>query len=455
MALHLEEPSRQTPIVDEFDLCIIGGSCTGVFAAVSAARLGLRVALVELHGFFGGVATARLVNCWHTIFDERLEKQIIAGLSLEVVDRLKRRKAIIDEPKLNWQYCFNSAELTMELDALVKDNPGIRPFLHARFVTAICSGQGTVDAAVIEDKSGRRAIRAKFFIDASGDSDLVRRAGGQVQREDQLQPPTTPAILRGLGAVEEATGKYAWREALFDPRYPEALKPGFLWQAPVPGCPELRQVFGTRVHGVDCSDADQLTQAEMEGRRQVRSMIDLLRNHFTHGQDVSIAALPACIGIRETLKTACEYRLTESDVLHGVRFDDAIANGSYRVDVHSADAGGLVFRYLDGRELVVRIGQPSEEGRWRAPQEVDPTFYQIPYRSLVPRGFHNVLVAGRTIDTDKGAFGATRVMINCNQTGEAAGVAAYTALNSNTPAAKVDPQVVRRLLTEKNGSILL
>ncbi len=75
----LREPGRDVPVVDEFDICVVGGSCTGVFAAVRAARLGARVAIIENNGFFGGVATASQVNIWHTIFDTSGERQIIGG----------------------------------------------------------------------------------------------------------------------------------------------------------------------------------------------------------------------------------------------------------------------------------------------------------------------------------------------------------------------------------------
>jgi hypothetical protein len=145
-------------------------------------------------------------------------------------------------------------------------------------------------------------------------------------------------------------------------------------------------VAGTRVNGADCSDADQLTRAQMEGRRQVQAIRDIVHDHVPGGEAVSIAALPAYIGIRETRHGVCLHRLTEQEVLNGICFPDAIANGSYRVDVHHSEKAGLTFRYLDGREVHIAPGHPAVEGRWRDATARDPTFYQIPYRSLVPRG---------------------------------------------------------------------
>jgi hypothetical protein len=213
-------------------------------------------------------------------------------------------------------------------------------------------------------------------------------------------------------------------------------------------------IAGTRVHNADCSDADQLTAAEMEGRRQARAIRDIVHDHFDGGEAVSLVALSSYIGIRETRHAVCLHRLTEREVLEGVRFPDAIANGSYRVDIHHSEKAGLTFRYLDGTERYVVPGQPPLAGRWREERAQNPTFYQVPYHSLVPRGARNVLVAGRLVDADRGAYGAIRVMVNCNQTGEAAGVASALALQDGLNVADVDPRALRRELA-RGGSVVL
>jgi hypothetical protein len=212
-------------------------------------------------------------------------------------------------------------------------------------------------------------------------------------------------------------------------------------------------VFGTRVHGVDCSDADQLTAAELEGRRQVREIVDILRERVGHHGPIGLAALPACIGIRETRHAACLRRLGEAELLEGAAGPDAIAYGSYRVDVHHQGGDGLTFRYLDGREVRQFGDGRSQAGRWRAARAEDPTFYGIPYGCLVPRGARNLLVAGRALDADRGAYGAVRVMVTTNQTGEAAGVAATLALRHGCDVDAVDVAELRRAL-DAGGSLL-
>jgi hypothetical protein len=148
--------------------------------------------------------------------------------------------------------------------------------------------------------------------------------------------------------------------------------------------------------------------------------------------------------------------LTGDDVLFGRRFDDAIANGSYRVDIHRSDGPGITMRYLDGTERIIsERGLPPKVGRWREPLPAgDPTFYQIPLRCLVQQRVPNLVLAGRMLDADKTAFSAVRVMVNMNQTGEAAGVACALAIRNDCSVADVDPQGVRRALAE-GGSIVL
>ena len=450
----IEEPARRVPVVDEFDICVVGGSCTGVFAAVRAARLGARVAVVEKNGFFGGAATAGLVHVWHPLHDMARERQIIGGLTQEVVERLERRDAVMtpESPTVHAAFRLNTEELKIELDELVREN-GIRAFLHTWFVAPVVE-DGRLAAVVVEDKSGRRAIRARCFVDATGDGDVISRMGLPCHVGENLQPPTVVAIWDGFGEIRRQNEGFDLSGMVHDPTYPGALKQGFLWGAGIPNRPEAYMVAGTRAHHADCSDADQQTEAEMECRRQVRAMTDILRKHAKGGKGLALSSLSSCIGIRETRHAECLHALTQEEVLGGTRFDDAIANGTYPVDIHHSDRPGITLRYLDGTERYAEPGKEAELTRWRAESEGVTPFYQVPYRSLVPVGAENVLVAGRLIGADRGAYGAIRVMVNCNQTGEAAGEAAYLAVESDCAVADVDTAALRDRLTD-GGSIVV
>ena len=443
----IHEPARDIPVIQECDVCVLGGSCTGVFAAIRAARLGLSVALVERMGCFGGVATLSMVNVWHSPYDEVFEKQIFAGLTFEVIDRLKKRGAALqheNNPSYAWN--FNSAEMQIELDEMVIENK-IEPWLHTAFVAPHVEN-GELKAVIVENKSGRGAIRARFFIDATGDGDLCQRLGLATYTSSHCQPSTTCAHFSGWETVEGAD----WSKTVIQHAPEYGIPEGFAWGAYIPGT-SVYMLAGTRIYH-PCGEAAGLTRAEIEGRRQVRAIGDIINRHVDKAKIV-LHSLPARIGIRESRHVRCQYQLTGPDVLHGRPFPDAIANGSYRVDIHHTDKPGITFRYLDGRENYVRPGYPGVEGRWREVTETNPTFYQIPYRSIVPQGpFGNLLAAGRFIDADSEAHAAIRVMVNMNQTGEAAGTAAYLALKHNVSAQKLDPELLRRTLAD-GGSLML
>ena len=448
----VKEGSRETPVAGTFDVCVVGGGCTGVFAAVRAARMGASVALVERAGLFGGTATAGLANVWHSIHDVEGKRQIIGGLTWEVIERLRARGTLACRGEPGREvYVFHPAELATELDSLVLES-GVCPFLHSHFASPVAE-RGRLSAIAIEDASGRRAIKAQNYVDATGDGCLVGRMGLPLRRRRAMQPPTTCFLLQGLDEIRKGDPEFSLADVVFDQGNPNALEPGFLWLSSVPGLSDISMVAGTRVFGADCGDPDELTRAEIEGRRQVRRICDTLRSgHLPPGRD-PLVALACSIGVRESRHPRCLHTLKEREVLRGTSFPDAIANGTYRVDIHNPNGPGVVFRYLDGREERVSPGEVTAS-RWLPEGEATASFYQIPYRSLVPTGSQNVLVAGRLVDADRGAYGAIRVMVNCNQTGEAAGTASCIALKQEISVGDIDGDQLRGEM-KRHGSIVL
>ncbi|HEY3333561.1 MAG TPA: FAD-dependent oxidoreductase [Capsulimonadaceae bacterium] len=446
MPITVHEPARETPVAYDADLCIVGGSCTGVFAAVRAARLGLRVALIEANSILGGMAVAAQVTEWQSIYDAYFDRVIIGGLSIELMDRLKRRRAVEVVPKGHRAgFRFNAAEMAVELDELVREN-GIRLFLNARCVTAIREGD-VIRAAVLEDKGGRRAVTAKVFVDASGDGDLLRQGGFDAYKRDTLQPANLQAIVAGYEHVPGDQIAAAIKALADEYGYPTANS--LPWPNTIPDAPLLRNVFGPRVNGVDTSDADQLTDALVNNRRYHRALCELLEK-FT-GSPLTLVSFAPMLGIRETFHAACQHSLTTDELLSGEQFPDAIANGTYPVDIHSAT--GTFLRYLDGRDEIVATDGTRRWERWRD-ESVTPRCYHVPFRSLIPKAAANVLIAGRLIDADPGAFGAVRVMVTTNQMGEAVGVASALAVRDGVNVGDVDPTLLRKTLAD-GGAIVL
>ena len=418
-------PSCSVPVLADVDICVAGGSCTGVFAAVTAARRGARVAIVEPQNRFGGAASASQVCYWHSLSNLDNSRRIIEGLTLEVLERLERRDAVSYAPVANpdWYALLNTEELAIDLDELVKET-GVLPFLHARAVDVLRDGEGRLNGVVTAGKGGLGAIRAKFLVDATGDGDLCAAAGVEMWRNAELQPPTTcgkfsrwPKIRmpEELGQMIHAAAK----------RY--ALPEGVVWGTFTPHSSTF-MLAATKIPDSDISEGAALTAAEIEGRRQLRAIQDLIAD--AGFPRPVLESLPSLIGGRETKHIRSLYRLRTDDLLSGRSFPDVAARGTYRVDVHSQNPPGTRFLYLDGTEYFMSPYLPMEKRRWRAPGLPTPEYYEIPLRSLIPAGFDNLIAAGRMIDAESGAFGAARVMVNLNQTGEAAGETAFRALDA-------------------------
>lgn len=161
---------------------------------------------------------------------------------------------------------------------------------------------------------------------------------------------------------------------------------------------------------------------------------------------ISFVAIAPALGIRESCHIESLYRVTDKDILYARKFEDIAAKGCYRVDIH--EGTGLTFRYLDGTEDIQKYDPVQKKtrwfkGRWRPETAENPTWYSIPYRSMIPRNSENVIAAGRMLDCSREAFGALRVMVNCNQLGETAGRAAVRSIDEGLPIAQAYPGMPR------------
>ncbi len=415
----VHEKPRITPIVQTCDVCVLGGSCTGVFAAVRAAQMGAKVAIVEKQNAFGGVATSALVAIWHRLRDRKNKETIIGGLTKDVTDRLTKIGAC-NNRGFDHSYNINTEELKIELDKLVLDHD-ITPYLHTFYASPLIEDR-KVQVVFIENKNGRQAIRAKVFVDATGDGDLSRDLGIPFAIREGLQPPTTCADIQGLpGDIHRLINTHGKEFGLVKDSG---------WGTPVPGTKDVRMNALTHVFNTNASDARQLTSAEIEGRRQVRAYMDIARKYGGEHNKPALLDLGSSIGIRETRSFTANYTLTEEDVVSCRRFPDAIANGSYHIDVHDPKTGVFKFK------------EPRGE------------FYQIPLSTMVSDKADNVVMAGRMISADRSAFGAIRVMVNLNQVGEAAGVTAALAASGEKTASTIDAASVRKQLS-KLGAVII
>lgn len=489
----ITEPERQIPILKRADVVVAGGGPAGLIAAVSAARAGAETVLIERHGFLGGMATAGMVVTLGGVnHDAPPHRRVVGGIPFELLERMAAMGGA--ENHDGWIVQFEPEAFKAVADDLAQE-AGVYLLLHS-YVTAPIVQAGIVKGLVVENKNGRQAILAHTVIDATGDGDIAARAGVPFDKSASLQPMTMAFKVRGVRrpmvelpgwSAEQAARRQesqdlwrAWRGSAQAPRYlhrgldippvpadilrypgdeagPDKPNPQTntimmmfeMREAAQRG--ELPSFFGPGLFGLDedeltvlcdhvfgdASDAEELTRAEVQGRRDARQFLEFWRAHFDVFRDSELAQTGPHIGIRESRRIVGEYVLTEQDVLAGRIFDDTVALGCWPVDVH-----GPV------REAGQEAGAVGMN-RWEAVKEP----YGIPYRCLVPRGVDNLLVAGRCTSTTSGAFASTRVMGTCMALGQAAGLAAAMAARQQQSPRAMDGVALRQALA-RHGAIV-
>ncbi len=416
----IEEPARRTELFGRFDVVVLGGGPAGIAAAVAAGRAGASVLLVERYGFLGGMGTAAGVTNFCGLHANRFGQigQVVHGIAddllgrIAALDGLKAPHVIFD--KIAAQ-AYDTAAYKIAADGLLLD-AGVKILFHALGAGVIMDGARRLRALLVETKSGRRAVLGKLFIDASGDGDLANWAGATSEiggGDGTMMYPSTMFrindVARGAAAERAWTGfapLMAAAEARSGRRFPRKtpiIRPQhheIEWRA------NLTQVANPDHSAVNGLDAEQLSQGEIEGRRQVAEAFAMLKDAVPAFADAYIVDIPPQLGIRETRRVIGDYVLTEADVLGCASFADTIGVNGWPVEDHVA--GDVIFRWPD---------IPASRG-----------FNHLPYRMLLPVGLDNLFVVGRCASMTHGGQSAARVSGACFVMGEAAGLAAAMAV---------------------------
>jgi hypothetical protein len=438
---HLLEPARQTPVIAEAEVVVLGGGPAGMTAAAAAARAGCSTLLVERYGFLGGMGTAAGVTNFcglHANVHGEL-KQVVHGLADELLDRL-RTLGGLNEPHalFGGKICaqaYDNAALKVAADGLVLDH-GARLLLHAQAAGVAMRSPGEIDALFVETRSGRGAIRGQVFIDASGDADLAAWSGAPFEKGPELMYPSTMFRVNGVDAARagdawnrfgalmaeaEARGRrFARRTPIIRPQKNPAE-----WRA------NVTQLANPDGSAVDGTDAWQLSAAEVDGRRQIIDFVQFLRECAPGFEQAYLLEIAPQVGIRETRRIVGEAVLTEDDVLGCASFDDSIGVNGWPVEQHVA--GDVVFKFAD---------VPRSRG-----------YNQLPLRMILPRAVDNLLVAGRCASMTHGGQSAARVSGACFVMGEAAGTTAALARSRGWRPRQVPAPEVQQHL-ERQGAWL-
>jgi hypothetical protein len=437
------EPSRRTPVHGEFDVVVVGGGPAGVMAAAAAARTGRSTLLLERYGFLGGAGTAGGLSTFCGLHAKvRGEhRRVIHGLADELLERLEKMDGL-SAPHLTINdgiqaQAFDISSYKLAADELVVGS-GARILFHALAVGVVMADDDTIDAVVVESKSGRSVVRGRVFVDASGDGDVAAWAGAPWERSPRLLYPSLMFRINGVDVA--AAGDKPWRtverlmeeaEAAGTHRFPRKKPIVRPQRNPLEWRANLTQLSNPDGSAVDGTDVDQLTHGELQGRQQAFEAFEFIRDRTPGFGDSYIVDLAPQIGIRETRRLVGEYQLTEDDVLDCADFADTIGVNGWPVEAHMP--GTVEFRWQRG--------------------ENPRGFNQLPYRMMLPRRVDNLLVAGRCASMTQMGQSSARVTGPCFAMGQAAGAAADLALSAGVSPRQVDVAELQRRL-DSDGAYL-
>ena len=427
----LEKDAVQVPVAGSYDVVVCGGGPAGFVAATAAARCGARTALIERYGFLGGMATAGIVAPL-SVFTYNGEK-VIGGIPWEFCQRLQDMGGGLMEKPLG-NVAFEPELYKLCCQRMVLE-AGVELYLHSYISGCKCS-DGHIEAVFIDNKNGTEAIRAKVFIDCTGDADLAWAAGVPMQPSEgkPLQPLSTYFVLSGVDTSSERmqVAMHHNRQGVncqCEEIRSELLAHREEWGIPEFGgpwfCTTLQPgvvtVNMTRTAGDATSNRD-LCRAECELREQVFLMARVLKEHFPEFANSYVSAVAVQAGVRESRRIVGAHTISALEYVNAFRYPDSISRGAHPIDIHVASGPEQNITFLK-----------------------TPAY--VPYRALYAPGFGNLLVAGRCISADKTAFASLRVQASCMGTGQAAGVAAAMAAASGVTVDNVDvPALAAKIL---------
>jgi len=441
----ITEAAKEIRVCQDTDVVVVGGGPAGVAAAVAAARNGARTALVERYGHLGGMATGGLVILIPFLTDGT-EQQVLAGLMQEMVERLDVRKAALypkkeewgssDEQKLRYwrrrgtgSYVSNKRvrySVTVDPEILkcvlndMVEEAGVKIYLHSWASRAIAE-ENKVQGMIFESKSGRQAILSNITIDCTGDGDMFASVGAEFDATiDRSLRTANMALPFRLGNVDAE--KYVDFRDGQPEKHTEMMKEllamgGFetYWRT------TREDIFwcNNRLRNLNCIDVEDITFAEISGRKAMLISLDYLRKNVPGFENCYIVDTCSQIGTRGSRRLKGVHTLTWEEVTSGVIHEDAVVISSH-------------------------LGQTVSK---------EYPLASIPYRSLVPQKVDNLLVAGRCFSSDAKANNDYNWIQQCIPMGQAAGTAAALAIKGGLQPRQVDHVALQERLLSQGAAL--
>lgn len=419
----------------KYNLVVVGGGFSGVAAAISAARSGLSVLLVEKSNCLGGAATNCLVNPFMP-YSTKIDGENVdlsRGIFREVNEELRKFSAQTDKAIHENNVVFHEEYLKIILNRMALAS-NVELLFHA-----VLSGAEKKDerimAVTLATKSGNINVEADYFVDATGDADLAVLGGGPAhigrEKDNLCQPMTLCFRLANVNlkkfseehsSINEIYKKFQSEGKIKNPREDVLIFQNIL--------KDVLHFNSTRVVKMNPVDAVDVTKAEIEAREQVLELYQFLKNNFECFKNSQLLSTASQIGVRESRMIDGEYVLTENDLKECRKFDDSIALGNYDIDIHNPEGSGTSHYYF-------------QEGE----------YYTIPYRCLQPKHVNNLLVVGRCISATHEAQASIRIMPIVCCLGEAAGAAIAVAFENKKSVKEIDVKKLQLRLKD-NGAAL-
>lgn len=444
---------REIPVEKGYDLVVAGGGPAGGAAAVSAARSGARVLLLESLGCLGGTGTSGLVTAFDPMANG--EQMLVGGFMREIVESLYERDFIpsLLEPK-RWRKEFHKwTPFDPEGLKLLLDEIMVKEKVEVRFFTRVIdavveSGTLWVKGVVTSNVEGYRYIEAKTFIDATGDAVLADLCGVRCYEAGRdtpnIMPPTLCALL--AGADWENMARNDIQPAFQQDRVEQALAEGFFSQADrhVPGLyiglANNAMMNAGHVFKMDSLNCKSLSEGMMKGRKLAHEYTAFYRKYFKDLANLQLVTTGAMMGIRESRRIHGEYILDYEDYQARRKFPDQIAIFCKAIDIHVYDCTPEEYERYYNEFTETDKYKPGE-------------YYGIPYGVLVPKGSENLWVAGRCVSTDVKVQGSLRVQPAASMMGQAAGVAAVQSIESGKKATELDTAILVEKLREQGANL--
>lgn len=442
-----------------YEVVVIGGGPSGLFAALSAAREGKKVALIERYGFLGGSATMSLVVPLMTFHAGT--KQIVGGYAQELIDKLMAMGGSLGHLKDPVGFADTITPIDTELYKYISQEmlleAGVSLYYHSE-VFAVNKDGNAIKDVWVKMRSGFYSFEADTYIDASGDGDVAYYSGAPMNvgrpSDGKVQPMSMMFKINNVDRdkiaqyINEHRDEFVLDETIEDFSNVKRFGVSGFFKHVQAGHDsgdltlnrdrvlmfELvnenevainmsRIVNRNAVHEFD------LSEATIEGRRQVFEIVKFLRKYIPGCENARILETPTQVGVRETRRLQGIYEMDAYDIVEGRHFEDGVALGSWPIDIHDPE----------GKKLIVT---EMHKG----------TYYQIPYRSMVCESVENLIVVGRAISATHEAFASTRVSPICMAMGQAAGIAA-SLLQKGQHVKDVDIKKLKVRL-EETGQIL-